>query len=256
MIELEMTKANLESLGLTTAAKYLDAFLERAQDQNHTYLSFLNELLEAEVAERQRRNIEVRSKLSRLPHKKTLQEFDFNFQPGVDEKLVKELATMAFVHRAENVVLLGPPGVGKTHLAVGLSMEALSRGISVYFTTLMRMVEDLKRAYENQSLMRRMKVYSSTKLLVIDEVGYLPLDSLGSSLFFQLISARYERGSIILTSNKGFGEWGELLSDPVLATAVLDRLLHHAHIINIRGNSYRLKDRAKTGLYKNIQGNV
>jgi DNA replication protein DnaC len=244
MIELEMTKANLESLGLTTAAKYLDAFLERAQDQNHTYLSFLNELLE------------VRSKLSRLPHKKTLQEFDFNFQPGVDEKLVKELATMAFVHRAENAVLLGPPGVGKTHLAVGLSMEALSRGISVYFTTLMRMVEDLKRAYENQSLMRRMKVYSSTKLLVIDEVGYLPLDSLGSSLFFQLISARYERGSIILTSNKGFGEWGELLSDPVLATAVLDRLLHHAHIINIRGNSYRLKDRAKTGLYKNIQGNV
>lgn len=184
MIELEMTKANLESLGLTVAAKYLDAFLERAQGENYTYLSFLNELLEAEVAERQRRNIEVRSKLSRLPHKKTLQEFDFNFQPGVDEKLVKELATMAFVHRAENVVLLGPPGVGKTHLAVGLSMEALSRGISVYFTTLMRMVEDLKRAYENQSLMKRMKVYSSTKLLVTDEVGYLPLDSLGSSLFF------------------------------------------------------------------------
>jgi len=112
MIELEMTKANLESLGLTVAAKYLDAFLERAQGENYTYLSFLNELLEAEVAERQRRNIEVRSKLSRLPHKKTLQEFDFNFQPGVDEKLVKELATMAFVHRAENVVLLGPPGVG------------------------------------------------------------------------------------------------------------------------------------------------
>jgi len=145
---------------------------------------------------------------------------------------------------------------GKTHLAVGLSMEALSRGISVYFTTLTRMIGDLKKAYENQSLMRRMKVYSSTKLLVVDEVGYLPLDSLGSSLFFQLISARYERGSIILTSNKVFGEWGELLGDPVLATAVLDRLLHHAHIINIRGNSYRLKDRAKTGLYKNPQANV
>jgi len=135
-------------------------------------------------------------------------------------------------------------------------MEALSRGISVYFTTLTRMIGDLKKAYENQSLMRRMKVYSSTKLLVVDEVGYLPLDSLGSSLFFQLISARYERGSIILTSNKVFGEWGELLGDPVLATAVLDRLLHHAHIINIRGNSYRLKDRAKTGLYKNPQANV
>jgi DNA replication protein DnaC len=256
MIELEMTKANLESLGLTTAAKYLDAFLERAQGENYTYLSFLNELLEAEAAERQKKKIEVRSKLSRLPHKKTLKEFDFSFQPSIDEKLVKELAGMAFVYRAENVVLLGPPGVGKTHLAVGLSMEALSHGISVYFTTLARMIEDLKRAYENKSLMKRMKVYSSTKLLVIDEVGYLPLDSLGSSLFFQLISNRYERGSVILTSNKGFGEWGEIMGDPVLATAVLDRLLHHAHIINIRGNSYRLKDRAKTGLYKNPQGNV
>jgi len=256
MIELEMTKTKLKSPGLTNAANQLDALLERAQGQNHTYLSFLNELLEAEAAERQRRNVEVRSKLARLPHKKTLKEFDFNFQPSVDEKLVKELATMAFAYRAENVVLLGPPGVGKTHLAVGLSMEALSRGISVYFTTLTRMVEDLKRAYENQSLTKRMKVYSSPKLLVIDEVGYLPLDSLGSSLFFQLISNRYERGSIILTSNKGFGEWGELMGDSVLATAVLDRLLHHAHIINIRGNSYRLKDRAKTGLYKSPQANV
>jgi len=115
----------------------------------------------------------VRSKLSRLPHKKTLKEFDFSFQPSIDEKLVKELATMAFVHRAENAVLLGPPGVGKTHLAVDLSMEALSRGISVYFTTLARMIEDLKRAYENQSLMNRMKVYSFTKLLVIDRVFHV-----------------------------------------------------------------------------------
>lgn len=251
MIDLEKARSHLEELGLLSAAAFLDALLERAQRENRTYLDFLNNLLETELAERQRRNVEVRSKLARLPYKKTLQEFDFTFQPNIDEKLIRELATMAFVHRAENVIFLGPPGVGKTHLAVALAIEALSQGISVYFTSLSRLIEDLKTASKESRLERRMRIYLRPKLLIIDEVGYLPLDGLGSNLFFQLISARYEKGSIILTSNKGFGEWGELLGDPVLATAVLDRLLHHAHIINIRGNSYRLKDRLKTGLYGN-----
>lgn len=134
------------------AATSLDALLERAQSQSNTYLAFLSELLEAEIRERQRRNIEVRSKLARLPHKKTLQEFDFTFQPSIDEKLIKELATMAFVHRAENLILLGPPGVGKTHLAVALAIEALSHGISVYFTSLTRLIEDLKKAHKEQRL--------------------------------------------------------------------------------------------------------
>ncbi|MCS3916059.1 DNA replication protein DnaC [Caldanaerobacter subterraneus subsp. tengcongensis MB4] len=156
---------------------------------------------------------------------------------------------MDFVHRAENVIFLGPPGVGKTHLVVALAVEALSQGIPVYFITLSKLIEDLKKGYEENRLDRKMRNYIRPRLLVVDEVGYLPLDNLGANLFFQLISARYERGSIILTSNKGFGEWGELMGDPVLATAVLDRLLHHAHIINIRGNSYRLKDRLKAGLY-------
>jgi DNA replication protein DnaC len=251
MIDLEKARSYLEELGLLSAAAFLDALLERAQRENSTYVDFLNDLLETELAERQRRNVEVRSKLARLPYKKTLKEFDFTFQPSIDEKLIKELATMAFVHRAENVIFLGPPGVGKTHLAVALAIEALSQGISVYFTSLSRLIEDLKTAHKESRLERRMRIYLRPKLLVIDEVGYLPLDGLGSNLFFQLISARYEKGSIILTSNKGFGEWGELMGDPVLATAVLDRLLHHAHIINIRGNSYRLKDRLKTGLYGN-----
>lgn len=256
MVDVEKAKSHLEELGLLSAAGFLDALLERAQRENTTYLEFLNDLLEAELSERQRRNIEVRSKLARLPYKKTLKEFDFTFQPSIDEKQIKELATMAFVYRAENVIFLGPPGVGKTHLAVGLAIEALSQGISVYFTSLSRLIEDLKKAHKENRLEKRMRIYTGPKLLIIDEAVYLPLDGLGSNLFFQLISARYERGSIILTSNKGFGEWGELMGDSVLATAVLDRLLHHAHIINIRGNSYRLKDRLKTGLYGNPHNNA
>ena len=206
MIEFEKARGHLEELGLSNAVVYLDALLEKAQRENRTYIDFLNDLLEAEVAERQKRNMEVRTKLARLPYRKTLAEFDFSFQPSIDEKLVKELATMAFIYRTENVILLGPPGVGKTHLAIGLAIEALSQGISVYFSSLTRLIDDLRKAYDENLLEKRMRIYIRPKLLIIDEVGYLPLDNKGANLFFQLISARYERGSIILTSNKGLGE--------------------------------------------------
>ena len=152
---------------------------------------------------------------------------------------------LRFVHEASNVILLGPPGVGKTHLSVALAEAAIQSGLGAYFMTAHDLVTDLGRAYREGRLDRRMRVYLAPKVLIIDEMGYLPLDDLGATIFFQLVSARYERGSIILTSNKSYGDWGSIFGDPIIATAILDRLLHHSTTINIRGESYRLKERRK-----------
>jgi DNA replication protein DnaC len=222
--------------------------LERSLHVEHTYARFLDELLTSEQQERGRKGEEMRTKLARLPHRKGLEEFDFSFQPSIDKRQIDELATLTFAARAENIILLGPPGVGKTHLAVGLSMKALKAGLTVYYTSLARLMEDLKRALEQNRLERRWRVYLRPAILVIDEVGYMQLNRQEAELFFRLVSERYEHGSIILTSNKYFSDWGELLSDTVIATALLDRLLHHAHVINIRGQTYRLKDRLKAGV--------
>ena len=249
MVELEEVRLQLVELGLSQLALQLDALLESAQKEKETYLSFLRNGLEAEISLRRERNIEVKFHMARLPYRKTLTEFDFSFQPSIEERVIRELAGLAFLERKENLLFLGPPGVGKSHLAVALGVEVLLQGFAVYFTSLSRLLEDLKSAYEENRLDKRLSIYLRPKLLIIDEVGYLPLDHLGATLFFQLVSGRYERGSIIITSNKGFGEWGEVMGDLILATALLDRLLHHAQVVNIRGNSYRLKDRIRAGIY-------
>jgi hypothetical protein len=158
------------------------------------------------------------------------------------------LRSLRFIHEASNVIFLGPPGVGKTHLSVALAEAAIRSGLGAYFITAHDLATDLGRAYREGRLDRRMRVYLAPKVLVIDEVGYLPLDDLGTTIFFQLVSARYERSSIILISNKSYGDWGSIFGDPIIATAILDRLLHHSTTINIRGESYRLKDRRKAGL--------
>lgn len=248
MLENENARELLETLGLKTASELLDSVLERSAKEENTYLSFLLELLTVEKTERKRRSEEMRIKTSRLPHRKTLDEFDFGFQPGIDKRQIDELATLSFVERAENIVLLGPPGVGKTHLAVGFAMKALKAGKSVYYASLSQLILDLKKAQEQNRLERRWRLYIRPDILIIDEVGYLQLNRADAELLFRLVSQRYEQGSIILTSNKFFSNWGELMSDTIIATATLDRLLHRAHVINIRGDTYRLKDRKKSGV--------
>lgn len=248
MVELEHTRELLNGLGLGTAAELLDAQIERSLHDEHTYVRFLNELLTLEQNERSRRSEETRIKMSRLPHRKCLDEFDFSFQPSIDKRQIDELATLAFAARAENVVLLGPPGVGKTHLAIGIAMTALKSGLTVYYTSLARLIEDLILSSQQNRLEKRWRIYLRPAILIIDEVGYMQLNRQEAELLFRLVSERYEHGSIILTSNKYFSDWGELLSDTVIATALLDRLLHHSHVINIRGQTYRLKDRLKSGV--------
>lgn len=249
MLELERAKELLDKFSLGTASMLLDAKLEMAAKREDTYLTFLVELLEDENNQRRIRSQEARLKLSNLPHHKTIAEFDFTFQPGIDQRQIKELETLSFVSRKENVIFLGPPGVGKSHLSVALGMEAIKSGMTVYFVSVADLVRDLRKAEASGKLETRWKIYLRPNILILDEIGYSQLDRNSAELLFQLISKRYENGSIIMNSNKNFSSWGEILGDSVMATAILDRLLHHCTVINIRGGeTYRLKERKKAGI--------
>jgi DNA replication protein DnaC len=238
----------LSELRMSEADALLEAHLQRAAQGDRPYADFLLEVLEAEARARQEARFQQALKRARLPFIKTLEQFDFAFQPSIDPAQIRELQTLRFVHEASNVLFLGPPGVGKTHLAAALSVEAVRAGFSVQFLSAHDLVSDLGKAAREGRLDRRLRSLVSPKVLVVDEIGYLPLDEVGATLFFQLVSTRYERGSLVLTSNKSYGDWGSVFGDAAMATAVLDRLLHHSTTINIRGDSYRLKERKKAGL--------
>ena len=248
--EIEQLTADCTQLRLTKIAATLPTLLEEAAAQDLSYSAFLSTVLRTEVASKQEKHHTMRVQMARFPFHKTLDGFDWKAQPSIEPKVIKELATMRFVANGANALLLGPPGVGKTHLSVALGMEACRLGLRVAFTTAAALITTLGKALYENRLDERLKILTQPKLLIIDEIGYIPIDRQGANLFFQLVSRRYERGSILLTSNQSLGAWGEVFGDAVIASAILDRLLHHATTVNIKGESYRLREKRKAGLMR------
>lgn len=240
---LDQVHQNLENLKLETMGAILEPTLERARSEHLSQLETIGYLIEMEWKNRVSSTISARMRYAGFPLKKRIEEFDYSFQPTIDPAIIRDLTTLRFIQQAENIVFLGPLGVGKTHLAIGLGCTAIEAGFQVLFINASVLIERLKEAYHQDQLDRYLKKLVKPKLLIIDEVGYLPFDSAAAYCFFQLISRRYERASTIFTSNKSFGEWGEIFQDHVIAAAILDRVLHHCTTMNIRGQSYRMKDR-------------
>jgi len=231
------------ALKAPSMGRAVERLAERARQEEWSHEEFLAACLEREVAARQTNGGELRIKAARFPARKTIEAFDFDHQRSLKRDTLLHLGALDFVAARDNVVFLGPPGTGKTHLAIGLGIRACQAGHRVAFATASEWVSRLAEAHTGGRLQAELTRLGRIPLIVIDEVGYIPFEAEAANLFFQLVSARYERASLIVTSNKPFGRWGEVFGDPIVAAAMIDRLVHHAEVVSLKGDSYRLKDR-------------
>jgi DNA replication protein DnaC len=245
---LDILKFQIGELGLGFLTGHIDTFLHHEAKQERSFLEALTELFDHEITQRKQRAAKTRLKLSRLPCIKSLDDFEVERVEGITRKKLNELATLAFIDRAENIVFMGPSGLGKSHLLYALVYKACCDGYTAYHMTCQELVEQLGKAKHQRRLKLKLNALCKPRLLAIDEIGYQPLSQEESTLLFNLVAARYEKASTVLTTNKTFGQWGELMSDNAIATATLDRLLHHAEVFIMKGDSYRLKNRIKLGL--------
>ena len=240
---IEELNKRLDILELVKIKEILPEYIHRTSKENKTISEALNDLLKEEIDYQIERAALSIIKAANFPFRKTIDDYDFSFQPSVNENQIKELSNLSFIERHENIVFIGNSGVGKTHLAVSLGIEAAKHRNSVYFISCHNLIQKLNKAQKENRLDKQLQHLAQYKVLIIDEIGYLPVDHQGSNLFFQLIARRYMNKSTIVTTNMPFSRWGEVFSDNTLASAVLDRLLHYSHIIRITGNSYRIKDK-------------
>ena len=248
--------AALKRLQLTHLRETLAAVLSEAAKEEWTYLEFLDQILRREVDAKQGKRIRMGMQIAHFPCVRTIEGFDFGLQPTADERLIRELSTGSFIAHGENILIFGPPGVGKSHLAIGLGRKIVEQGHTVRFTTATALLAVLGKAETEGGLSDKLIEFCKPRLLIIDELGYLPFERRAAHLFFQLVNRRYEKGSLLVTTNQRVSEWGIVFGDEVLATAILDRLLHHSHTLLITGESYRLREKRKSGLIRSKLTNV